>query len=237
VYGPGEPGRHPRPQAGQALQRALALASVAARAGLEARAADPAAAELQARMLAWLDRSGLSAALEPGEARLLAAPLGTLDTAEATDAGWRAEGAHVLAWALGRQPLQPHDRLVDPYEVAGSLGFLDAAALAAAVELRGEREIDTLLARQLAIHWRLREYALRPGPMEFAPVVASGGWARLDLDAQALAGGDLAIDGEPIDRAGAAAVERCTSIAVERHRAASWLAGADPVYADVEAVT
>jgi len=239
VYGAGEPGRHPRPQAGEALRRALVLSSIVARAGLEARADDPRARDMHPRILDWLRATGLDQGLEPGEAALLATPPGRLDAAVALDAGWRAEGAYVLAWALGRHEPLPHDRLVDPDDIAWPLGFLDARALEreGEAELRGEREIDTFLARQLAVHWRLREYALRPAPMDFASVVANGGWARLDIDGGALVDADLAIDGGRIDRADAARLERCTSIATERHRAASWLVGANPVYSNVETIT
>lgn len=239
MYDAGEPGRHPRPQAGEALRRALVLSTVAARAGLEARADESEARDMHPGILDWLRATGLEQSLEPAEAALVAAPLGTLDAAAALDAGWRAEGAYVLAWALGRHAPLPHDRLVDPDDIAWPLGFLDARALEreGEAELRGEREIDTFLARQLAVHWRLREYAQRPGPMNFAAVVANGGWARLDIDQGALVDDDLAIDGGRIDRADEARLERCTSIASERHRAASWLAGADPVYSNVENIT
>lgn len=236
---PGEPGRHPRPRAHEVLCRALVLFSVAARAAMEADAARPDAADWQARMLAWLERTGLDRSLEPGEARLLQSPPGSLGDADTRDASWRAEGVYVLAWALGAHPPLAHDRLADPNDLAGPLRFLDDAALDApeAPSLRAEHEVDGFLARQLAVHWRLREYSLRPGPMDFAAVVASGGWARLDIDAAALLDRDLAIDGDTIDRAEPDAILRCTSIASERHRAASWLAGADPVYSRVENIT
>lgn len=221
------------------LRRALALASVAARAGLEARAGEPEAVARHARMLDWLRGSGLAPSLEPGESALVAAPLGTLDEAALVDASWRAEGAYVLAWALDLHPLLAHDRAVDPDDIAWPLGFLDESALKAAArpELRGEREIDLFLARQLAVHWRLREQALRPGPLDFAAVVATGDWAPLDIDESALADGDLAIDGAPIDQAAGEALARCTSMAAERHRAANWLVGADPIYSSVENYT
>lgn len=221
------------------LRRALALFSVAARAAMEADAARADAGAWQARMVDWLRETGLDAALEPDEARLLAAPPGSLTATEAQDASWRAEGVYVLAWALGIHAPLAHDRLADPNELAGPLGFLGDGVPAAidAAGLRAEHEVDGFLARQLAMHWRLREYALRPGPMDFAAVVATGGWARLDIDAAALVDRDLAIEGDPIDRAEAGAIARCTSIASERHRAASWLAGADPVYSRVENIT
>lgn len=221
------------------LRRALALSCVAARAGQEAAPDRAAALDSHRRMIDWLGATGLQAVLEPAEAALVATPLGALAEADAVDASWRAEGIYVLAWALGLHPLLAHDRMVDPNDAAWPLGFLDDAALAAAdgATLRDDYEIDTFLARQLAVHWRLREYSLRPGPMDFGAVVVDGGWARLDIDAAALLGGDLAIGGSPIDLADAAAIERCTSIASERHRAANWLVGADPVYSRVENVT
>lgn len=233
------PGQFPRPDAPAVLRRALALFSVAARAAMEADAARADAADWQARMLDWQQRTGLDAALEPDESRLLQAPPGSLTEAETRDASWRAEGVYVLAWALGGHPPLPHDRLADPNDLAGPLGFLDEHVLARpdAPSLRADHEIDGFLARQLAVHWRLREYTLRPGPMDFAAVVANGGWARLDIDDAALLDRDLAIDGDTIDRAEPDAIVRCTSIASERHRAASWLAGADPVYSRVENIT
>lgn len=235
----GTPGQPLRPDGPAVLRRALALFSVAARAAMETDASRTDAAEWQARMLDWLRRTGLEAALEPDEARLLQAPPGSLTDAEVRDASWRAEGVYVLAWALGRHPPLPHDRLADPNDLAGPIGFLDEDVLSRpeAPTLRAEHEIDGFLARQLAVHWRLREYALRPGPMDFAAVVADGGWARLDIDEAALLERDLAIDGDTIDRAEPDAIVRCTSIASERHRAASWLAGADPVYSRVENIT
>ncbi|MEN1941684.1 DUF4272 domain-containing protein [Luteimonas sp. MJ246] len=221
------------------LRRALALASVVARAGLEARAGEAEAGAMHRRMRDWLRATGLDAALEPAEAELVNAPLGSLPEPAVVDASWRAEGIYVLAWALDRHPPLAHDRMVDPDDIAWALGFLDDAAPALLQDavLRSERGIDTFLARQLALHWRLREYALRPGPMDFAAVVANGGWARLDIDATDLVDDDLAIDGVRIDRADAAQLARCTSIAGERHRAANWLAGADPVYSSVENIT
>ncbi|HEY4528798.1 MAG TPA: DUF4272 domain-containing protein [Luteimonas sp.] len=233
------PGQAARPDAATVLRRALVLFSVAARAAMETDAARADAAQWQARMLGWVERTGLEAALEPDESRLLRASPGSLAEAETRDASWRAEGVYVLAWALGGHPPLGHDRLADPNDLAGPIGFLDEDALSRpdAPSLRADHEIDGFLARQLAVHWRLREYTLRPGPMDFAAVVANGGWARLDIDEAALLDRDLAIDGDTIDRAEPDAIVRCTSIASERHRAASWLAGADPVYSRVENIT
>ena len=232
----GEPGRHPRPQAGEALRRALVLSSVAARAGLEARADAAEARDMHPR--SWVAAGdGTGTVVEPMKRRCSPPRSGELGEIALDAAG--GGGAYVLAWALGRHALLPHDRLVDPDDIAWPLGFLDARALEreSGAELRGEREIDTFLARQLAVHWRLREYAQRPGPMNFAAVVANGGWARLDIDQGALVDDDLAIDGSRIDRVDDSRLLRCTSIASERHRAASWLAGADPVYSNVENIT
>lgn len=239
MHGPGLPGRHPRPTGPDVLRRALALASVAARAGLETRAGDADAAMEHRRLAGWLAQTGLDAALEPGEAVFIATPPGGLDPQAVVDASWRAEGAYVLAWALGRHDAVAHDRLMEPAATAAALGFLadDALAGADVAELRGEREIDGFLARQLAVHWRLREYALRPVAIDFAAAVAQCDWAVLEIDACDLADGDLAIGGRAIADADAGQLARCTSIAGERHRAANWLAGADPLYSNVETIT
>src|SRR5690606_17711346 len=124
VAGEDAPGPFPRPDAPTVLRRALALFSVAARAAMETDAARADAADWQARMLGWLQRTGIDTALEPDESRLLQAPPGSLTEADTRDASWRAEGVYVLAWALGAHPPLPHDRLADPNDLAGPLGFL-----------------------------------------------------------------------------------------------------------------
>jgi hypothetical protein len=234
---PGEAGLYPRPGARQVQERALALASIACRAMLEQEAGDAGTEAMQQRLRDWLDGTGLHAALEPDEAELVATPLGQLGTKAAIDASWRAEGLYVLAWALDLQPELAHDRLVDPVASAAAIGFLDAAPLACEPQLRGERAIDTFAARQLALHWRLRDWQLRPEPMDFAAMVRDCTWANLDVDHAALLDGDLAIEGVRIDQADAAQLQRCLSIAGERHQAANWLLGGDPLYSNVDTST
>ena len=236
---PGEAGLYPRPGARQVHERALALASVACRASLEQDPGDAEAEAMSQRLQDWLKATGLQAALEPGEADVIATSLGQLAGKAAIDASWRAEGLYVLAWALELQPLLAHDRLVDPVAVAEAVGFLDQAPLARdpAPQLRGERAIDTFAARQLALHWRLRDWSLRPEPMDFAAFVRECTWASLDVDDDALLDGDLAIEGARIDAADGDQLQRCLSIAGERHQAANWLLGGDPLYSNVDTST
>lgn len=235
----GEAGLYPRPGACQVHSRALALASVTCRANLEQSPGDSDAEETLLRLRGWLDATGLRSALEPGEADLIATPLGQLAPKAAIDASWRAEGLYVLAWALELQPALGHDRLVDPVAAAATVGFLDDAPLARdpAPQLRGERAIDTFAARQLALHWRLRDWQLRPEPMDFAGFVRQCDWATLDVDDGVLLDGDLTIEGIRIDAADGAQLQRCLSIAGERHQAANWLLGGDPVYSNVDTST
>lgn len=236
---PGQAGLHPRPGARRVHERALALASIACRASLEQDAGDPEAESTCLRLRGWLDATGLQGALEPGEAELVATPLGQLTRTSAIDASWRAEGLYVLAWALDMQPQLAHDRLVDPVAAASAVGFLDHApfTLEPVPQLRGERALDTFAARQLALHWRLRDWQLRPEPMDFAAFVRECTWASLDVDEGALLDGDLAIDGARIDQADDAMLQRCLSIAGERHQAANWLLGGDPLYSNVDTST
>ncbi|MBJ7576022.1 DUF4272 domain-containing protein [Luteimonas sp. MC1828] len=236
---PGQAGLHPRPGARRVHERALALASIACRASLEQDPGDADAEAMCRRLRDWLDATGLQATLEPGEAEVIATPLGQLARKAAIDASWRAEGLYVLAWALDLQPGLAHDRLVDPVAAAEAVGLLDDAPLARdpAPQLRGERALDTFAARQLALHWRLRDWQLRPEPMDFAAFVRECTWASLDVDDGALLDGDLAVEGARIDQADDEQLQRCLSIAGERHQAANWLLGGDPLYSNVDTST
>ncbi|MBB1473743.1 DUF4272 domain-containing protein [Luteimonas sp. MC1782] len=236
---PGEAGLHPRPGARHVHARALALASIACRAALEQDPGDPEAEAMHLRLRAWLDATHLMAALEPAEVELITTPLGRLADKAAIDASWRAEGLYVLAWAMDLQPGLAHDRLVDPVAAAEVVGFLHDTPLDRdpAPQLRGERALDTFAAQQLALHWRLRDWQLHPQPMDFAAFVRECSWASLDVDESALLDGDLAIEGVRIDQADDEQLQRCLSIAGERHQAANWLLGGDPLYSNVDTST
>ena len=89
-------------------------------------------------------------AMEPKEWEVLQRPLGRLDQRMQIEATWRLEGLAVLAWALGRFEVPPHDQLVSLGPLWRSLGLLDVEtgrALLAAPTLRTREEVGTLRNR------------------------------------------------------------------------------------------
>jgi hypothetical protein len=119
------------------------------------------------------------------------------------------------------------------------LGFLtnDAFPVLAEAELRAAEELEDCADRQLAVHWRLREFSLRPEHMDFQAYALNCPWARMPLEGLRLIEGDLAIGAVPLVQAPEAAWRSCLSIAAERHQAANWLLGQDPTYSEVTADT
>lgn len=229
---------YPPPDASRVLERALALSGVVCRSFIESEdRAD--SEEVLARMRQWLKDTGVESELEPLESAMIATPLGRLAPKLAVDGSWRSEGLYVLAWALGRHPKLPHDEVVDPAHAAEALGFLEDDALSSEKQPRllDEDELDAFESRQLALHWRLRDYSLRPAAMDFTKFVRECGWAALSVEASALIGGDLSVDGVRIDQAEPSRVQRCLSIAMERHQAINWLRGGHPIYSEVDTST
>jgi hypothetical protein len=221
-------------------RRALAMCAVTCRASLERGAGNPTAEGIYAQLGPWLRGLDLESELEPHEAQLIAAPLGTLSPQQAINGTWLAEGLAVLAWALGRHELSAYDEGEDPPPLTDSLGFLnedDAPALLASPRLRPAAEIEAYAASVLTLHWRLRDFGLRPQPMDFAKFVREAKWGPLTLEGLRLADGDLAIGANPIAKAPADHVRYCQSIAQERHRAANWLLGYESVYSEVDTST
>lgn len=227
------------PCADRVARRALVLAGVACRGMLEADATDPEACAFWGSVRAWLDGFDLASEMEPSEARLIAAALGGLAPQDALNAGWRSEGMAVLAWALHRGELPKHDELAEPRRVADSLGFLLPAEDTVLVSPR-LRDLDQLQAYgdvAFTVHWRLRQFGLKAEPMDFAEFAKTPWFGPLSLEGVRLIRSDLAIGSSPIADAPAGEVRRAQSIAMERHQAANWLLGHDPVYSEVDTST
>jgi hypothetical protein len=220
-------------------QRALVLAALSCRSGIDVDAGNADAEAFRRNVVAWLASVGALAEAEPAERRLLEARLGTLDERHIVDAGWRAEGLAVLAWGLGRSELPSYQEMVDPRKVADALGFMEPAGetLLATATLRSHDEIEALAQRLFAVHWRLREFSLRPVAMDFVSTARTAWFGPLDVTGLELASGDLAIDGRPLSAVPEHRWRQCLSIAQERHQAANWLCGHESVYSEVSADT
>ncbi|HUQ03505.1 MAG TPA: DUF4272 domain-containing protein [Kofleriaceae bacterium] len=233
----GDERRRTPPDGERILRRAWALAAVAERGFLEAGARPDADGAL-ARLRAWIDVSGTRTELEPEERAAVDAPLGSLDRQQVVDCTWRSEGVAVLAWALGLADLPAHDEQADMETLATVLGFPPLAADAAGAPTptparRPAEELERAERRLLAIHWRVRELQVAPGPVDFVRFSQEAWFGAFDLFGIAVADRDLAVGGAPIARADDALLRITSSIAAERHHAIAWVCGDDPLYSAV----
>lgn len=221
-------------------RRALALAAVTARALLEQDdPIEPWVAELHRDTLAWVEAIGIRGELEPDEWKVLQRPPGTLDQRAQIDATWRLEGLAVLAWALGRFKLPAYDQLVNPQALIHSLGFPDAEAarqLLAAPSLQPPAEQEALRKQLLGLHWRLRDFTLRPQAMDFRAFARDCWFGPLDISPFRLIGDDLALGDHAINDAPEDVFQSALSSAMERHKAINWLTGGG-VYSQTDTST
>lgn len=190
-------------------------------------------------MCVWLDHLGINDEIEPSEDAVIRAPIGATNRQTVINAAWRSEAMAVLAWALPRADLPRYDERDGGYETAAKLGFLvkrEQTVLACPL-LRPLPEILQGAKTYLTVHWRLREYSVRPDVIDFKRYVSRATWGPLSLADVALVEGDLAIRGERIDRVPEDWRELMRSMARERHNAFNWLLGFAPIYSEVETTT
>ena len=223
------------PSAQRVLHRAIVLMALSMRSTLEDEHDVAEARSRQRRLRAWLEEVGASSELERFERLLLEAEIGALAPQQAIDASWGTEGAVVLAWAIGRVQLPPFDRPCDPSDLAERLGML-APPSSGEASLRSESEVEALGRKLFTIHWRLREYSLRPERLDFRAVAARTRFG-LEPDGLPLVEGDLAIDGAPLSTVPEHRWREVLGIAGERHRGVNWLLGFERLYSDVTADT
>jgi hypothetical protein len=211
------------PAARRVAARALVLAAVVERAFLEQRPAD---------LLTWLKRLGVAGELERPERALLKTSLGRTDANTLAGASWRREGLAVLAWALHRFELPAYDRAAEFAEVSVGLGDPESARLLlTAGTLRPADEIDLLATHLTVVGWRLQQFTLQPGPMDYAGYLRGhASFKEAWLDGLHFVDGDLALGSRPLAEAPADDVLICTRIATERRLAAYWLQGDHATY-------
>ena len=229
------------PDATRVSRRTLCIAAYAAR-GLMENEPSPESTAACAKLQAWIGHAGLDDELDPRERAVIDKPFGTLAPQEKVDACWRSEGLGLLAAALGRTARVPHDQTAPPFPLLAPCGlFTDAVAQSALHRNATLAATDTLThwaGELLAVHWRIRQFIhIDPQPIDFAAFADGVEWATFRVERLPLIDGDLAIAGRPITAAEPDAVALAGSIAVERHRAANWLRGFDPVYENVDTTT
>lgn len=222
-----EPAELEPPTPERVARRALALAAVTARALLEQDDPnEPWVAAFHRDTLQWVEDVGIGDELEPDEWKVLQRPPGALDERAQIDATWKLEGLVVLAWALKRFEMPPHDELVNPQALIRSFGFQNAALareLLAAPILRPADELEVMRKQLLGLHWRLRNFSLRPEAMDFLTFSKNCWFGHFDISPFRLIDNDLAIGDSPIIDAPEDLVQLASSCAIERHQAVNWL--------------
>jgi Domain of unknown function (DUF4272) len=233
------PEEYEPPTAARVAARAQVLSAQAFRATLERSASDPEVAEAHVACISWCERVGLHSEFEPHEWALLTTPVGQLSQRDAVNASWLTEAAVCLAWALCQAEVPDYEIEADGATVSMSVHFLDdtADAFRAQSELKPQAELKDLLDLYLTLHWRLREFSLRPRHLDFVTFAAQCEWAKMRLDQVRIVHNDLSVGGGPLVAAPENLWRACLSIASERHRAAEWLLGQHPVYSEATSDT
>lgn len=223
------------PDASRVAARALVLSAMSCRGLIEKDAHNPGAEKLRQEVVEWLVRIGVAEEMESSETALLSTPLGKLDRKSTIDATWQSEGMIVLAWALHYVEPPPVHVECEPTEIAHQMGFLrDRENTPLEIpRLRDPAEIEMWADVYLTLHWRLRQFSLHPGPMDFVNYVSACYWGPLRLDHLEILDADLAIDGVRIDKVEYAAFRRLLRITQERHQAFNWLLGFERLYSAI----
>lgn len=222
-------------------RRALALGAVSGRAFLELQREeldDP--ERIRHELLEWVEALGLGDELEPDEWKVIQRPVGTLDERGLIDSMWRVEGLAVLAWALGWHELPPYDQLVDVNTLFPAVGLRDperASELLSSATLRDEEERSAMLEHLLFFHWRVRNYSLRPEPMDFVEFSQNCWWGSFDISRFRVIDNDLALGENSIHNASDDDRSRAQSTAAERHLAINWIRGNSEVYSKTDTST
>ena len=229
------------PDEERVFRRFLALIAAATRGLLEHDlAGDPAAAQLHhARLLEWIARTEIGEELEPNEWEVIQRVPGRLEPQEAVNSTWRWEGVAVLAWALGLHGLPMHDTLVTPAEIWKLVNYPEAETIGttrSVAKLRSTDELAWMQARLLGIHWRLRDFSIRPQAMDFVQFSQESWFGGFDLTGIPVVDNDLAIGRTTISQADEDSMSIAQSAATERHQAINWLCWGGK-YSDVDTST
>jgi hypothetical protein len=227
----------PPPSPERVAARALVMSTVTCRGFIEAEGRQ--AREFWARVSSWFGSLGLDSEIEPWERAVLETPLGRLKEKQLLDAQWQCEGLAVIAWALGCYDLPPYDQEAEASEAGNGLGFLEPRdkTVLAQPSLRPRSEIVQLKESLFSIHWRIREYLLRPASLDFAEFADTAWFGPLSLERVRLIDGDLALGEAPIFNYTPEEIQIYHSIVQERHRAANWLSGESLIYSETDMST
>jgi hypothetical protein len=229
---------HP-PEPIDIARRALILSAVVCRATLESYTDAEYKRQTAKDIHDWFDQLELWPYLEPVEEEIIRARFGKLPTSSQINATWYVEGLAILAWALRRADFPPHDQKVDPIAVTNALDFLnlDAAKLVNSHRVRSQDVLQAAREWFYDLHCTLRCFLHHKG--DGRPGAGVRDYLKiLEIDPnRVIDDGCVVVDGSSLCKVGRKRVEEFESIVRERHRAAIWLVGEDPVYTDLNVDT
>jgi hypothetical protein len=226
------------PSAERVARRLIVLTACAVRGCMDHGEIDDVTRADHERLPQWLEALGLREECETGEWNAITTPLGELAKQTMINLVWRVEGAVSLLWALRKIELPPYDNYIRRDSICPRIVFNEEAQrLLNEPKLRTQAELEHMADLYLMLHWRLREYHLRPQPLDFVTFARNCEWAMMPIEAVEVINDDLALRGQPISAVSSDIFHECLSCAQERHHAANWLLGQDPVYSEVTADT
>ena len=103
--------------------------------------------------------------------------------------------------------------------------------------LRPAEELRRCSAQLFALHWRLRNFGLKPEAMDFQSFARDAWFGPLDVTGLRFIDNDLAIGEAPIVEADEGDFALCIEATMERHQAINWLIGQHELYSEVTADT
>jgi hypothetical protein len=225
------------PDLATVVARALATSVLLTRAQIEDQLARereraPSWTSALERLEGWIASEGLDAALTDEERALLALPWGGFSADDTQAAIWRIEGLAALLFALGKLDALPFEHEVEADAVHAALPlFATRELLTRGATLREAAELDRL--RRAAGVWRWRaktelmhRKGVAPSSGEtYEAMLARAMGAGHQAGLIALCEGDLACRGGSFRELSSEALRAIATIALERGRAADWLAG------------
>jgi hypothetical protein len=199
---------------------------------------DPEAQEMADRILTFTREAGIYDTYEPAEVRLLQAPFGSLPRRERVALSWAVEGVAVMAWALGKAALPPFDTRTQGAPIGCALGLFQHGSpeFLQEAKLRSPADIQMCALSYTVLSWRLAQYLQHREKVDFAARLREPDGPHMIVDGINLQGGDLAVDGMPLDQIEEDRLVEVCSIVRERHKAFRWLLGYDKSYAAVTTV-
>src|SRR5262249_26438884 len=109
--------------------------------------------------------------------------------------------------------------------------------LIAGSELRSAEQLADYQTHALMVHWRLRDFSVRPVAMDFVAFSKKSWIGEFDLGPFPIVNNDMALGANPLTHADPELVNACQSSAMERHLAINWLFGYSQIYSETDTST